>query len=122
MHVAVERAEVSADRIPTDYPESDGTLDWDSTTLVLVELAGGGKQSLGYSYASAAAAEVIRGQLAAVVRGADALDIPRVWSCMNRAVRNVGRPGIAASAIAAVDVALWDLKARLLGLPVANLL
>jgi endo-1,4-beta-xylanase len=69
LHVAIERIEASAYRVPTDSPESDGTLEWDSTTLVLVELAGAGKQGLGYSYPSAAAAEVIRRQLAAVVMG-----------------------------------------------------
>ena len=41
---------------------------------------------------------------------------------MTRAVRNLGRPGVAAMAISAVDVALWDLKARLLELPLARLL
>lgn len=122
MHVVVKRADVSAYRVPTDCPESDGTLEWDSTTVVLVELAGGGKKGLGYSYASAAAAELIRGQLAAVVRGAEVLDIPRAWAAMNRAVRNIGKPGIAAAAVAAVDIALWDLKARLLGLPLVKLL
>ena len=42
------------------------------------------------------------------------------WAAMVDAVRNQGRPGIASSAIAAVDIALWDLKAKLLGVSVAD--
>jgi L-alanine-DL-glutamate epimerase-like enolase superfamily enzyme len=41
---------------------------------------------------------------------------------MVRAVRNIGRGGVASMAIAAVDTALWDFKARLLGMPLARLL
>ena len=41
---------------------------------------------------------------------------------MIHAVRNLGRPGLASTAISAVDVALWDLEARLLRLPLATLL
>ena len=41
---------------------------------------------------------------------------------MHRSVRNLGRPGVAATAISAVDIALWDLKARLLGVRLARLL
>jgi L-alanine-DL-glutamate epimerase-like enolase superfamily enzyme len=41
---------------------------------------------------------------------------------MLRSVRNMGRPGIASHAIAAVDIALWDLKARILNLPLVQLL
>ena len=41
---------------------------------------------------------------------------------MGRSCRNLGRPGVASMAITAVDTALWDLKARLLGLPLATLL
>jgi L-alanine-DL-glutamate epimerase-like enolase superfamily enzyme len=44
------------------------------------------------------------------------------WLAMVGAIRNLGRPGISSMAIAAVDVALWDLKARLLGLPLCRLI
>jgi L-alanine-DL-glutamate epimerase-like enolase superfamily enzyme len=120
--VPIERVEVSAFTIPTDFPESDGTIAWDSTTLVLVEVAAAGERGLGYTYAATAAARLIRDLLAEVARGRDALAVPGSWAAMAREVRNVGKPGIASAAIAAVDAALWDLKARLLGLPLVRLL
>lgn len=118
----IERVEAAAYTIPTDAPESDGTLEWDRTTLVTVEVEAAGARGFGYTYADASAAWVIRNTLADRVRGADATDTPAAWSAMVRAVRNVGRQGIAATAIAAVDVALWDLKAVLLGVPLDRLL
>lgn len=113
---------MSAYRIPTDFPESDGTIAWNDTTIVVVRLAAGSCEGLGYSYADAAAAELIRGELGETVEGMDPMNIPRAWQRMQEAVRNLGRPGVAAHAIAAVDVALWDLKAKLLELPLADLL
>jgi len=118
----VERVAVSAYTIPTDAPESDGTLEWDSTTLVLVEASAGGHAGLGYSYADTATAALVRDRLAHVVSGRDALDVAAAWHAMVRGVRNLGRPGIASMAIAAVDSALWDLKGKLLGVPVVALL
>jgi L-alanine-DL-glutamate epimerase-like enolase superfamily enzyme len=44
------------------------------------------------------------------------------WSAMVHAVRNLGRPGICSMGIAAVDAALWDLKASILGVPLVDLL
>ncbi|HEX7182897.1 MAG TPA: enolase C-terminal domain-like protein [Thermoanaerobaculia bacterium] len=120
--VPIERVEVSAFTIPTDFPESDGTLEWDSTTLVLVEATAGGGRGLGYTYAGTSSARLIHDRLADVVRGRDALAVAGAWAAMVQAVRNLGRPGIASTAIAAVDAALWDLKARLLGLPLVRLL
>ncbi|HEX6964284.1 MAG TPA: enolase C-terminal domain-like protein [Gemmatimonadaceae bacterium] len=119
---AIERLDVSAYTIPTDAPEADGTIAWDSTTIVIVEASAGGIRGLGYSYAHEAAAVLIERTLARVVRGLDAMDVPAAWDAMVRAIRNIGRPGIASSAIAAVDVALWDLKARLLGVPMVALM
>jgi L-alanine-DL-glutamate epimerase-like enolase superfamily enzyme len=108
--------------IPTDDPEADGTLTWDRTTMVLVTARAGGERGLGWSYTSRAAAAVVDELLTGVVTGADAFDVAGAAEAMARQVRNVGRPGIAAMAISAVDIALWDLKARLLGVSLASLL
>jgi L-alanine-DL-glutamate epimerase-like enolase superfamily enzyme len=120
--VPVERLDVSAYTIPTDSPESDGTLQWDSTTIVVVEAHGGAERGIGYSYTHAAAAALIRDALVPVVRGRDAMDVPGAWAAMRHAIRNLGRPGLASTAIAAVDTALWDLKARLLEVSLVSLL
>jgi L-alanine-DL-glutamate epimerase-like enolase superfamily enzyme len=120
--VAVERLQVAAYEIPTERPESDGTLEWDSTTMVTVEAHAGGKTGLGYTYADVAAAKLIESKLADVVEGRDAMTVPAAWEAMVEAIRNLGRPGICSMAIAAVDTALWDLKARLLELPLVAVL
>ncbi len=119
---AVEQLSVTAYKIPTDAPEADGTYAWDSTTLVVVEVAGGGERGLGYTYADTATAHLIDDLLASVIKGTDPLDVPATWNAMTRAIRNLGRPGICSLAISAVDAALWDLKGRLLGQSVLNLL
>ncbi len=119
---ALRSIDVSAFRIPTDAPESDGTLEWDATTLVVVRLEAGGQRGLGYTYADAATARVVADHLAPLLNGANAVDIPARWQDMARAARNLGRRGIAAMAISAVDAALWDLKAKLLGLSLLDLL
>lgn len=118
----VSRLRVGAYTVATDAPESDGTIAWDATTIVVVEASAGDVCGVGYTYADACAARLIEHTLAAVVEGSDAMAVPASWQAMVRAVRNIGRPGIASSAISAVDVALWDLKARLLNLPLAVLL
>jgi L-alanine-DL-glutamate epimerase-like enolase superfamily enzyme len=120
--VAVERLDVSAYEIPTDEPESDGTLEWDSTTIVVVEAHGGGTTGLGYTYGPAAAGKLVEEKLADEVEGANALEPAEAWERMGRALRNAGRPGIGSMAMAAVDTALWDLKARLLEQPLVDVL
>lgn len=119
---AVERIDVTALTIPTDLPEADGTLAWDSTTIILVELASGSGCGVGYTYTDVAAASLIGGKLARAILGRDAMDVPGAVALMVHEIRNLGRPGICSTAIAAVDAALWDLKARLLGVPLAKLL
>jgi L-alanine-DL-glutamate epimerase-like enolase superfamily enzyme len=120
--VALGKARASAYTVPTDAPESDGTLEWDSTTLVLVEIEAGGKRGIGYSYADSATAVLIHSLLAKVVEGRDAMDIAGASSATLAAIRNLGRPGVASMAVSAVDNALWDLKAKLLDVPLFKLL
>jgi L-alanine-DL-glutamate epimerase-like enolase superfamily enzyme len=118
----IERVEVAAYTIPTDYPESDGTIEWDRTTIVIVELHAGQERGLGYTYADLSTAALIHSVLREAIQGRDAMDIPAAWLSMVRRIRNLGRPGIASMAISAVDIALWDLKARILRLPLVKLL
>ena len=111
-HAAVERLDVAAYTIPTDEPESDGTAEWTSTTIVVVEAPRGGETGLGYTYCVEAAAAVVDGQLRDVVEGMDALAPQGAARAMGATLRNAGRPGIGFCALSAVDIALWDLKAR----------
>jgi L-alanine-DL-glutamate epimerase-like enolase superfamily enzyme len=119
--VSVADISVAVYRIPTATPESDGTFEWDATTLVVVHVSGGGKRGFGYTYADPATAKLIE-TLAERVRGKNALDIDRIWPGLIYAVRNLGRRGIAAMAISAIDSALWDLKAKLFGVALVDLL
>lgn len=118
----ISEVKVSAFTIPTATPESDGTLEWNATTLVLVEIDGGGKTGIGFSYADTATAKLIHDTLASTVIGRNALAVGDCWNAMVTAIRNLGRPGISSMAIAAVDNALWDLKAHILDLPLVSLL
>jgi L-alanine-DL-glutamate epimerase-like enolase superfamily enzyme len=118
----IEAIDVSVYDVPTDAPEADGTLSWDSTTMVLVTATSGRTQGLGWTYGPKACATMITDKLARIVVGHDAMDVGGRFDAMVKAVRNAGRPGAVGYAISAVDVALWDLKARLLGLPLHHLL
>ncbi len=115
--IPIESVQVSVYDIPTDNPESDGTLSWDSTTFVLVTIGAGGHTGVGYTYGGPAAATVVNSELAGVLTGRDALLPAARWNEMQHAVRNLGTPGVVATAISAVDIALWDLRARLLNEP-----
>jgi L-alanine-DL-glutamate epimerase-like enolase superfamily enzyme len=119
---SIDKVAVSAYVIPTDTPESDGTLDWDRTTLVLVETYAGDKRGIGFTYADTATAHLIQNHLAESVRGRNPMDIRSIGSLLTRSTRNLGRPGITSMAISAIDIALWDLKAQLLDLPLCKLL
>ncbi|MFF5025663.1 enolase C-terminal domain-like protein [Streptomyces collinus] len=121
----IESVEVHAFQLPTDGPdgkEQDGTMEWDSTTMVLVRVHADGRTGLGYTYGDVSVASFIESQLVDVVRGRTAASPAALAELMGRQIRNAGRPGAGAMAVSAVDVALWDLKARLLELPLIHLL
>ena len=118
----IGRVAARAYEIPTDAPEADGTFAWDSTVMVLAEIAAGGETGLGYTYSDASVAALIERSLAPVLAGRSAFDIAAANAALWRRVRNLGRSGLAATAISALDLALWDLKAKLLGVPLVRLL
>jgi len=120
--VAIDGLDVAAYTVPTDEPESDGTLAWDSTTIVVVWARAGDESGLGYTYGNRGVGTLIRTKLADVVRSLDPMDVGSVWRRMRAELRNEGFGGHSAMAMSAVDVALWDLKARLLGVPVVDLM
>ncbi|WP_431932272.1 enolase C-terminal domain-like protein [Micromonospora sp. RP3T] len=109
-------------RIPTDVPEGDGTLAWTATTLVLVRARADGHTGIGWTYGPSAVVAVVADLLAPVLTDLDPDDVPAAWDRMRRRLRNAGRPGVAGLALSAADCALWDLKARRHGLPLARLL
>jgi L-alanine-DL-glutamate epimerase-like enolase superfamily enzyme len=119
---AIVEVRVRTYTVPTGRPEQDGTLDWNATTLVLAEIEGGGVIGQGFVYGDRAAAGIMRDTLAPLIRGRNALDIPGCWQAMATALRNLGRPGVGTTALSVLDVALWDLKSRMLGLSLSRLL
>ena len=120
--ILIKDLKVSAYKVPTDLPEADGTIEWNSTTMVLVEITASGKTGIGYTYAHDAAGIVIEKTLKQIVVRKNAMNIDSITLSMICAIRNNGDCGIAMMAVSAVDNALWDLKAKILNLPLCSLL
>lgn len=118
----IREVRASCYTVPTETHESDGTIAWNKTTIVLVEADAGDATGIGYSYADASAGQLINSLLAGVVSGRSAMDITGANLAMAIQTRNLGRPGIASMAISAVDNALWDLKGKLLDVSLLDLL
>jgi L-alanine-DL-glutamate epimerase-like enolase superfamily enzyme len=121
-NIFIRGLKVSVYKIPTDLPEADGTIAWNSTTMILVEISAGGKLGIGYTYAHEATALIIEKTLKEIVVGKDAMNIEGITFDNIRSIRNNGDCGIAMMAVSAVDNALWDLKAKILDLPICSLL
>jgi L-alanine-DL-glutamate epimerase-like enolase superfamily enzyme len=120
--IKIRDIKVECYQVPTDFPESDGTLAWNGTTLIFVEVFAGGFKGIGYTYASTASADIINNQLKYILIDANAMDLSYLYNKMNHEIRNLGRQGVVSSAISAVDCALWDLKAKIFEIPLAVLL
>ncbi|MBA8793883.1 L-alanine-DL-glutamate epimerase-like enolase superfamily enzyme [Friedmanniella endophytica] len=118
----IDRVEASAYSVPTERPETDGTFAWEESTLVLVQVWAGDELGTGWTYGSMGTAALIRQTLGPMLVGRRVADIARLWADMVIALRNIGRPGIGSMALSAVDCALWDLKARLVELPLHHLI
>jgi L-alanine-DL-glutamate epimerase-like enolase superfamily enzyme len=118
----VAAVDAHAYRVPTVSPEADGTFSWDNTTIVVVHVQAGESTGLGWTYADAACVPLVIDTLTPVIKGRPLLDVPALWTAMQRQIRNLGRPGLMSCALSAVDIALWDAAARHLNIPLCRLL
>jgi L-alanine-DL-glutamate epimerase-like enolase superfamily enzyme len=110
-------------QIPSAQPLGDATATWNLLGGCFAHIrTNAGLEGLGWSGASSAIREVIEHNLKPIIVGSDPLEIERLWDRMFSSVRSIGRKGAALCAISAVDIALWDLKAKMLGLPLYKLL
>lgn len=121
----IDAISLTAYEVPTttdgrELAETDGTARWSSTSVLVVELEAGGETGLGYAYTPGSAGAIAQDLLAPLVLGEDPLRTGRHFWAMAEAVRNAGWAGVCAGAISAMDVALNDLAARLLGIPLVT--
>lgn len=108
--------------LPTKTPEADGTLSWNKTTLVTVELTENAVTGLGYTYADEATAHFLVEHALPVLRGLASADHFRALEIVKKKFRNLSNAGVSSLALSALDIAFWDLRARLLGISFADLL
>lgn len=118
----IRKAEIQSFAIPTATQEADGTLSWDKTTLIIAHLQAGTKSGLGYTYGHHGIRAMGETLASSCLIGREPFDIPSLHAQMRRKIRNNGNCGMTAMAVSMLDIALWDLKARLLGCSVSRLL
>ena len=110
----IERIETAHYRLPLEAMGDAGHGAIDSEEIITVKLHAGGLTGHGYGYTigrgGRAVQALIEYDLAPLLMGEDASDIQRLWNLMWQRVLYVGRGGLASFAIAAMDVALWDLR------------
>ncbi len=84
-----------------------------------------GHQGIGFGYSKRAGGPGMYAhgkEIAQNLIGEDPNDIARIWNKLMWAGASMGRSGMTSQAIAPFDIALWDLKAKRAGLPLAKLL
>lgn len=122
----IERIETAYYRLPLEPMGDAGHGDIDSEELITLDLYAEGLKGHGYAYTigrgGLAVKALIDHDIAPMILGEDATDIQALWDLMWQRLLYVGRGGLASFAIAAVDVALWDLRGVREGIPLYALL
>lgn len=119
----VERIEPILLRIPLKRPVSMSGVTFRDREYNLVRIhTNTGLYGTGYARGGALVHEAIAQSLASIVQGKDAMEIEGLWQRMWDATVLTGRRGAVLRAISAIDIALWDLKAKALNLPLYRLL
>jgi L-alanine-DL-glutamate epimerase-like enolase superfamily enzyme len=118
---SIKGFEIRTYKIPTSTLEADGTLQWNSTVLLCIWVTALDCKGFGYTYADKATAFVAQDLLKEVVQREDSLCVELIWNNMYHHIRNLGRSGITSMAISAIDIALWDLKSKILQTPLVEL-
>ena len=112
--MTIERLEIAQYRLPLEAMGDAGHGTIDGEDLITVELHADGLVGHGYTYTIGRGGRAVRAvlehDLAALLVGRDATDIQGLWDLMWQRLLFVGRGGVTAFAMAAVDVALWDLR------------
>ncbi len=129
---AIVSIKLSKVLLPLAKPVSDAKVSTgrqkplENVALLFAEISSAqGFEGVGFSYALRIGGEgqyAHARELAPLLLGEDPNDIAKIWDKMFWAGASVGRSGIAVQAMAAFDVALWDLKAKRAGLPLAKLI
>jgi L-alanine-DL-glutamate epimerase-like enolase superfamily enzyme len=122
----IERIETAYYRLPLEAVGDAGHGLLDTEELITLKLYAGGLVGHGYSYTigkgGRAVKAVIDHDIAPAVIGRDASDIEGIWKLLWQRLLFVGRGGLAAFAVAALDIALWDLKGLAEGKPLYALI
>ncbi|WP_406052563.1 mandelate racemase/muconate lactonizing enzyme family protein [Kribbella sp. NBC_00889] len=128
----IRHVRLSSVVLPLDHPVSDAKVltgrqgPMTEIVFLFAEIATAQDQhGIGFSYSKRAggpAQYAHAKEIAANLIGGDPSDIGKVYDKLLWAGASVGRSGVATQAIAAIDIALWDLKAKRAGLPLAKLL
>lgn len=121
----IETIETAYYRLPLDAMGDAGHGAIDSEEIVTVKLRAGGLEGHGYAYTigrgGRAVQALIEHDLAPLLLGRDPTGIAALWDLMWQRLLYVGRGGLASFAIAAVDIALWDLRGLAAGKPLYRL-
>ncbi len=113
--------------ISVRYPEPNDNGATRHLTLCRIEAddgtVGWGEAVTSWPDACRATEAMIDGISGELVVGRDPLDNVEIWrGCRRRAWWYGNRGGVSSFALSAIDIALWDLKGKLLGVPVTQLL